>query len=400
MKNLIDGLSQTSQIKETTDYNLFYTPNSEVRHLSKENLERIKSEYAEDYDRYTFPPVIVVLDPDPSSEAVFKIVYGQQTFENYRDLNLPIQYIIVSDFEDSFEYEEFDSTSDERIQEPKFKMEDVLAESSEYSKIYETTNYDLFGLINANRDLVKANENRIRESLKTKHLKPSCLIVGFDPNPKEGGPLRIIDGQHRYKVLKELGLPVTYTIWEDFDSNILEKSLGDVELLNTASEVWDITAFMMSKAHLGVKSYVNYRKLKMSHGQKFEHEIIFYVMNGKPERTRMTYQLFKDGKLELDDTDTLWVLEKLNFLNEFSDKISKQEVGKRYYLKALFELSMVENLNIDRIKEKILYSNWQVPSSKSISFSLDRIRDVYNKGITRNKIYIYDSGKGFKVMVE
>ena len=385
MENLIDGLSQTSQIKETTDYNLFYTSNSEVRHLSKENLERIKSEFGEEYNRYRFPPVIVVLDPDPSSEAVFKIVDGQQRFQTHKDLKFPIPYIIINE------------PSDEK---DKFKIEDVLAESTEYSKIYETTNYELFGLINANRDLVNANLNRIRESLKTKHLKPSCLIVGFDPNPKEGGPLKIIDGQHRYEVLKELGLPVTYTIWEDFDMNILEKSLGDVELLNTASEVWDITAFMMSKATLGVKSYVNYRRLKMSHGGRFEHEIIFYVMNGKPERTRMTYQLFKDGKLELDDTDTLWVLEKLNFLNEFSDKISKQEVGKRYYLKALFELSMVDNLNIDRIKEKILYSNWQVPSSKSISFSLDRIRDVYNKGITRNKMYVYDSGKGFKVMVE
>ncbi len=384
MQNLIDGLSQTSQIKETRDYNLFYTPNSEVRHLSKEHLERIKSEIGEDYENYRFSPVIVVLDPDPSSEAVFRIVDGKTRFQTQKDLNLPISYIIFSD----------------NTQGPKFKMEDVLAESSEYSKIYETTNYGLFGFINANRELVDANLNRIRESLKTKHLKPSCLIVGFDPNPNEGGPLKIIDGQHRYKVLKELALPITYTIWEDFDMNILEKSLGDVELLNTASEVWDITAFMMSKATLGVKSYVNYQKLKMSHGGRFEHEIIFYVMNGKPGRTRMTYQWFKDGKLELDDTDTLWVFEKLNFLNEFSDKISKQEVGKRYYLKALFELSMVENLNIDRIKEKILYSNWQVPSSKSISFSLDRIRDVYNKGITRNKIYVYDSGKGFKVMVE
>jgi len=384
MQNLIDGLSQTSQIKETRDYNLFYTSNSEVRHLSKEHLERIKSEIGEDYENYRFSPVIVVLDPDPSSEAVFRIVDGKTRFQTQKDLNLPISYIIFSD----------------NTQGPKFKMEDVLAESSEYSKIYETTNYGLFGFINANRELVDANLNRIRESLKTKHLKPSCLIVGFDPNPNEGGPLKIIDGQHRYKVLKELALPITYTIWEDFDMNILEKSLGDVELLNTASEVWDITAFMMSKATLGVKSYVNYQKLKMSHGGRFEHEIIFYVMNGKPGRTRMTYQMFKDGKLELDDTDTLWVFEKLNFLNEFSDKISKQEVGKRYYLKALFELSMVENLNIDRIKEKILYSNWQVPSSKSISFSLDRIRDVYNKGITRNKIYVYDSGKGFKVMVE
>jgi hypothetical protein len=399
MQNLIDGLSQTSQIKETRDYNLFYTSNSEVRHLSKEHLEKIKSEIGEDYENYRFSPVIVVLDPDPSSEAVFRIIEGQQRFQTHKDFKFPIPYIIVSDdFEVTVEI--FDSVAHEKMVNSKFKMEDVLAESSEYSKIYETTNYELFGFINANRDLVDANLNRIRESLKTKHLKPSCLIVGFDPNPKEGGPLKIIDGQHRYKVLKELALPVTYTIWEDFDMNILEKSLGDVELLNTASEVWDITAFMMSKATLGVKSYVNYQKLKMSHGGRFEHEIIFYVMNGNPGRTRMTYQMFKDGKLELDDTDTLWVFDKLNFLNEFSDKISKQEVGKRYYLKALFELSMVENLNIDRIKEKILYSNWQVPSSKSISFSLDRIRDVYNKGITRNKIYVYDSGKGFKVMVE
>jgi len=381
---LNENLSQFSQIKETTDYDLFYNSNSTIRHLSKENLERIKKEIDEDYENYKFSALIVVYDPDPSSEAIFRILDGQQRFQTYKDLNLTIPYVIYGDYPDN----------------SKFTLDDVINQSSEYSKIYETTNYDLFGMIKANRDLVKANLNRIRESIKTKHLKPSCLLVGFDPNPKEGGPLKIIDGQHRYNVLKELGLPITYTIWEDFDMNILEKSLGDVELLNTASEVWDITAFMMSKAELGVKSYVNYRRLKMSHGNKFEHEIIFYVMNGKPDRTRMTYQMFKDGKLELDDTDTLWILEKLNFLNEYIDKISKQEVGKRYYLKALFELSMVENLNIDRIKEKILYSNWQVPSSKSISFSLDRIRDVYNKGITRNKIYVYDSGKGFKVMVE
>jgi hypothetical protein len=381
---LNENLSQFSQIKETTDYDLFYNSNSTVRHLSKENLERIKKEIDEDYENYKFSPLIVVYDPDPTSEAIFRIVDGQQRFQTYKDLNLTIPYVIYGDYPDN----------------SKFTLDDVINQSSEYSKIYETTNYDLFGMIKANRDLVKANLNRIRESIKTKHLKPSCLLVGFDPNPKKGGPLKIIDGQHRYEVLKELGLPITYTIWEDFDMNILEKSLGDVELLNTASQVWDITAFMMSKATLGVKSYVNYRRLKMSHGDKFEHEIIFYVMNGKSDRTRMTYQMFKDGKLELDDTDTLWILEKLNFLNEYIDKISKQEVGKRYYLKALFELSMVENLNIDRIKEKILYSNWQVPSSKSISFSLDRIRDVYNKGITRNKIYVYDSGKGFKVMVE
>ncbi len=279
-------------------------------------------------------------------------------------------------------------------------LNDVLSNSTEYTKIYETKKYDLFGFINANRELVKQNLNRIRESIKIKHIKAECLVVGFDPNPTDGGPLKIIDGQHRYHVLKELGLPVTYVIWEDFDMNVLDKSLGDVERLNTASETWDISAFMMSKATLGVKSYINYLNLKQSHKGRFEHEILFYIINGMPGRTKISYQSFKDGKLELSDDDSKWVQSKLDFLNLFMERISKQEAGKRYYLKALFELSKVENLNFERLKEKVIHSSWVPQSSKSIMFSLDRLREVYNKGMVKNKIYIYDSGNGFKIRVE
>ena len=96
-------------------------------------------------------------------------------------------------------------------------LDDVLSQSSEYSKIYETTNYDLFGRIKANRDIVANNLKKITESLKTKQIKEACVIVGFDPQPSDGKPLRIIEGQHRYEACMNLGLPVPFTIRRDFD---------------------------------------------------------------------------------------------------------------------------------------------------------------------------------------
>ena len=277
-------------------------------------------------------------------------------------------------------------------------LDDVLSQSSEYSKIYETTNYDLFGRIKANRDIVANNLKKITESLKTKQIKEACVIVGFDPQPSDGKPLRIIEGQHRYEACMNLGLPVPFTIRRDFDMTELSKSLSDVELLNTASETWDVSSFMISKATLGDESYINYNNLKNKF--PFEHEILFYLMNGNPDRSRISYQDFKDGKLKLSNEETEWLDKKLSFLQEFLVKLKEERVGKRYYLKALFELSMVESIEWKRLKQKLLHSEYSWPSSKSIKYSLDTIRDLYNKGINKKLIYIYDSGKGFKITVD
>ena len=277
-------------------------------------------------------------------------------------------------------------------------LDDVLSQSSEYTKIYETTNYELFGRIKANRDIVPNNLKKITESLKTKQIKEACVIVGFDPNPSDGKPLRIIEGQHRYEACMDLGLPVPYTIRQDFDITDLNKSLSDVELLNTASETWDVSSFMISKATLGDESYVNYMNLKNKY--PFEHEILFYIMNNHPDRTLISYQKFKDGELELGSEHTKWMEEKLMFLEEFLVKLGEERVGKRYYLKALFEMSMVETVDVKRLKLKLLHSEYSWPSSKSVKNSLDTIRDLYNKGINKKLIYIYDSGKGFKITVD
>jgi hypothetical protein len=277
-------------------------------------------------------------------------------------------------------------------------IDDVLSQSSEYSTIYETFNYDLFGRIKANRDIVQNNLNKITESLKTKQIKEACVIVGYDPSPKDGRPLRIIEGQHRYEACMDLGLPVPYTIRKDFDINDLNKSLSDVELLNTASETWDVSSFMISKATLGDQNYINYNNLKNKY--PFEHEILFYILNNHSDRTSISYQKFKDGELQLNDEHTNWLEEKLIFLQEFLVKLKEEKSGKRYYLKALFEMSIVDSVEWKRLKQKLLHSEYSWPTSKSVKNSLDTIRDLYNKGINKKLIYIYDSGKGFKITVE
>ena len=63
-------------------------------------------------------------------------------------------------------------------------------------------------------------------------------------------------------------------------------------------------------------------------------------------------------------------------------------------------MSMVDSVEWKRLKQKLLHSEYSWPTSKSVKNSLDTIRDLYNKGINKKLIYIYDSGKGFKITVE
>jgi hypothetical protein len=89
----------------------------------------------------------------------------------------------------------------------------------------------------------------------------------------DGKPYKIIEGQHRFTACSELGLPVSFIIREDFDIEVMEKSLSIVELLNTASKTWDITNFMYSKCLLGIEPYILYNKLFEKYNL-FEHENI------------------------------------------------------------------------------------------------------------------------------
>ena len=82
-------------------------------------------------------------------------------------------------------------------------MNNIKIEPSNNVSLYKSTDYKKFKLLEYNRDCDEKHIQNLKEELSKcndLHLKP--LIVSPD--------LEIIDGQHRFRAAKELGIPVYY----------------------------------------------------------------------------------------------------------------------------------------------------------------------------------------------
>lgn len=276
-------------------------------------------------------------------------------------------------------------------------LEDVLSESQEFAQVRLTNNYDLFGFIKGNREIDPANVKKITQSIAKKAIKEIAIIVGFNPDSSKGKSLLIIDGQHRFSAYVSLGLPVPFIIREDFDINDPQKSLEDVERVNTASSTWDVTDFMMSKCELGDKNYLNYKEIKEKYS--FEHEILFFMLNKKEGRPRVNHESFKNSGLALTDEDKMWLKSNLDILSLFYKKFS-EESGKRYWFKAIIELMFTEGVDLLRVNTQLNDNKFKVPPTNTIKHSLEIIRDLYNDKLRKNKLFVGADGKNYDIYVK
>jgi hypothetical protein len=276
-------------------------------------------------------------------------------------------------------------------------LEDVLSESQEFAQVRLTNNYKLFGFIKGNRDIDKPNVKKITQSIARKAIKEIAIIVGYNPDSSKGETLLIIDGQHRFEAYVSLGLPVPFIIRKDFDINDPQKSLEDVERVNTASSTWDVSDFMMSKCELGDKNYLNYKEIKDKYS--FEHEIIFFMLNKKEGRPRINHESFKNSGLVLTDEDKMWLKSNLDVLYLFYNKFS-EESGKRYWFKAIIELMFSEGVDLLRLNTQLNDNEFKVPPTNTIKHSLEIIRDLYNDKLRKNKLFVGADGKNYDIYVK
>jgi hypothetical protein len=261
----------------------------------------------------------------------------------------------------------------------------VYGEVSRLTEVYYTKDYHLFGFIKGNREIDQTNLNNIKESLSKKQILESAIIVGIDDVSDDGKPYKIIEGQHRYTACCELGLPVSFIIRKDFDIEIMEKSLSIVELLNTASKTWNISNFMYSKCLLGLQPYQLYNKLFEKY-PAFEHENILSIINRYRDDNRYVwFQQFKEGELLLTEEMYQTVDKDLTILDSMVPAIINS--GKRQYIKALTNIIYTPKLDVDRLVEKMLKYG-ELPISKTVDKCYEIIvKEIYNKGLSKNKLY-------------
>ena len=108
-------------------------------------------------------------------------------------------------------------------------------------EIFKTNNYDMFTFLDGNRAVSASRVKRVKESICEVGLMPAAPIIVNEQ-------MQIIDGQCRYTVCKDLGIPIYFTIQNG-------AGIQECIAMNTSSTKWKLEDYVHSYVQQGRPSY-------------------------------------------------------------------------------------------------------------------------------------------------
>jgi len=228
-------------------------------------------------------------------------------------------------------------------------------------EILKTSDYTLFRTIEGNRNINLLHLNRLRQSMLEKYL---FTIIIVNEN------MEIIDGQHRFTVCRELGLPVYYVICQDY-------GLAEVHRLNVNAKTWGPTDYLDGYIKLGFKEYEKYKAFKEKY--KFTHKANCLLLTNQSKNESL--QDFKVGKLKA--TNLKMATYCANCINELAQYYPG---AKRYtFIYALFYALKKEQFDYDHFINKVKLQPNSLVHCTNVGQYVDMIEKIYNYR-NRNKI--------------
>lgn len=268
-------------------------------------------------------------------------------------------------------------------------------------QILATTDYGIFKRITGNRTVGRTHVKRLIKSIeKHGNLTPH--------NPVEvNSDMEVIDGQHRIAALKELGLPVYYTVQ---DSATQE----DMHIHNMFRSNWTTVDYIRSYAERGNQNYVRLLKL-LSIFPSVQYTTLINVMllsntkeherirgsdgkfTGKPGigiHTNRT-SFLRSGEFIFTEQDLVENIAMLDKVIEaylvINDSLGTQRRGRQYIIMlALRRVMASEHYDHDRMIKKLTDYGAQLKLFAAVDDWMRQLEDVYNyKSRETNQVRLY-----------
>lgn len=168
------------------------------------------------------------------------------------------------------------------------------------TEVHTTTDYFLFKPIDGNRNKNVLHLNRLKKSI-TEHYLFTVIIV----NER----YEIIDGQHRFECVKDLGLPLNYIVCKGY-------GLNEVQILNQNSKTWNADDYLTGYCNLKNENYLIYKEFKEKY--QFGHNECMSMLTGINMNGGTLFNAFKDGTFKVTnlvnaekEAEQIWMLEDL-----------------------------------------------------------------------------------------
>jgi len=197
-------------------------------------------------------------------------------------------------------------------------------------EIKKSFNYNEFSFLKGNRPLNNFNLKNIKKS-----YADGIDLFAYNPILVDKNKI-VYDGQHRFIVCKELGLPIYYLV---IDSLVIPKLIK----LNNAQAKWDLSAFVDSWASQGVHSYIILKDFSKKYGFNYAQSMDFLVQ-GHSNVGKARSGEFRIKSLE---SATLLANQQIRLIN--LNKVYKATVITR----AIVSMSKINGFDFEKLYKRI-----------------------------------------------
>lgn len=221
--------------------------------------------------------------------------------------------------------------------------------------IKRTKDYGRFKIITGNRALDMKHVERLKASIESHDLFSPILV-----NEK----YEVIDGQHRFEALKQLGRSIKYMVVDGY-------GIKEVQLLNTHSKNWTTDDFADCYIAQGVKDYRIYKEFKQSY--RFNHNVLLSVLGGTGNRND-TGIAFKNGEFRVKNIDAAAsIFEKVNICGKYYAGHKR-----RSFIYALIQCLTNKQFSFEEFEAKLKYQANKLVDCTTVKQYIALIEEVYN----------------------
>lgn len=225
------------------------------------------------------------------------------------------------------------------------------------NQVHTTQDYSMFKSIDGNRNKNLLHLNRLKKSMEENYLFTVIIV-----NEK----YEIIDGQHRFQVIKELGLPLHYLVCKGY-------GLREVHILNQNSKTWNSDDYMEGYCRLGYKDYLIYKEFKNKY--KIGHLECLSLLSGM-DSSRNTWDVhnFYEGAFKIKSLEDAEItMEKILQIEPYY-----KNIRRRSFVLAMMGLFKNSNFEFTEFLQKLKLQPMALQDCNSVTSYKILIEEIYN----------------------
>lgn len=221
-------------------------------------------------------------------------------------------------------------------------------------QVHTTTDYFLFRSIEGNRNKNLLHINRLKSSMQGSYLFTVIIV-----NEK----YEIIDGQHRFEVIKELNLPLHYIICKGY-------GLNEVHILNQNSKTWNADDYLEGYCKLGCENYLLYRKYKETYN--IGHNECMTILSGTQVKNQI--EVFYTGTFKIKNyNEACQIIEKILLI-----EVYYQGVRRRSFIYAMLQMFKNQNFEFLEFMQKLKIQPTSLIDCTTSTQYIALIEEIYN----------------------